>query len=77
MPSMEERKCKNCGCKFIARTADVKRGWAKFCSKSCKAIKQESRTGQYREYKAIKVIDPEERIIADAFENMHQASKDY
>lgn len=42
-----ERKCKCCGLPFIARVADVKRGWAKFCSKSCKAIRQEQRTGQY------------------------------
>jgi len=35
-----ECKCKNCKTKFIARVADRKRGWAKFCSKSCKAINQ-------------------------------------
>ena len=42
-----ERKCKCCGAKFMARKADVKRGWARFCSKSCKAKEQEKRTGQY------------------------------
>lgn len=42
-----EQTCKTCRKPFIARVADVKRGWAKFCSKSCKAIKQEARTGQY------------------------------
>lgn len=41
-------KCLNCGSPFTARVADRKRGWAKFCSKSCKAIEQEKRTGQYR-----------------------------
>lgn len=46
MAAMTQRACKNCGAPFQARTADVKRGWAKFCSKSCKAIKQEQRTGQ-------------------------------
>ena len=30
-----------CGTVFLARTADVKRGWAKSCSKSCAAIKRE------------------------------------
>jgi hypothetical protein len=30
-----ERKCRRCGCAFMARDADVRRGWAKFCSKSC------------------------------------------
>ena len=39
--------CLNCGDPFTARTADRKRGWARFCSKSCKAVKQEKRTGQY------------------------------
>lgn len=32
--------CACCGNKFEARVADRKRGWGKFCSKSCKAIKQ-------------------------------------
>lgn len=40
-------KCGRCGNPFTARLADRKRGWARFCSKSCKAIKQEQRTGQY------------------------------
>lgn len=42
MPSMTKVKCHNkkCGKEFEARTADVKRGWGKFCSKSCKAKKQ-------------------------------------
>ena len=31
-----EVKCK-CGVNFIARIADRKRGWGKYCSKSCKA----------------------------------------
>jgi hypothetical protein len=49
MPSMTERTCANkrCRVKFMARTVDVKRGWGRFCSKSCKASEQEKRTGQY------------------------------
>lgn len=50
MPRMEERTCKWCKTKFQARSADVKRGWALFCSKSCKAMKQEKRTGQHRAF---------------------------
>lgn len=46
-----EYKCKCCGMPFIARVADRERGWARFCSKSCKAIKQERRTGQHAAYK--------------------------
>lgn len=43
-------RCKCCGQPFTARVADRKRGWARFCSKSCKAKKQEARTGQHRAY---------------------------
>lgn len=34
-----ERICTNkeCRIKFMARVADVSRGWARFCSKRCKA----------------------------------------
>jgi hypothetical protein len=37
-----------CGATFQAREADVKRGWGKFCSKSCKAREQERRMLQNR-----------------------------
>lgn len=40
-------KCGHCGGPFTARTADRKRGWARFCSKSCKARRQEALTGQH------------------------------
>ncbi len=48
---MIERTCR-CGKKFTARSADVKRGWGKFCSKRCKAIEQEGRTHQYASLKS-------------------------
>lgn len=35
-----EVNCKNCKESFLAREADRKRGWGKFCSKSCKAKNQ-------------------------------------
>ena len=38
-------KCQCCKAPFEARVADRKRGWARFCSKSCKAIRQTQRTG--------------------------------
>lgn len=44
-------KCKKCGDSFNARESDRKRGWARFCSKSCKAAHQEKRTGHYASYK--------------------------
>lgn len=38
-----ERVCQNNSCDkhFFAKQADVNRGWALYCSKSCKAIHQE------------------------------------
>ena len=33
-------KCQRCGEYFTAHVADRKRGWGRFCSKRCKAIKQ-------------------------------------
>lgn len=50
--STQQYTCKCCGQLFTARTADRARGWALYCSKRCKAIKQESRTGQYAAYKS-------------------------
>lgn len=47
-----DRICKCCKKSFTARSADVNRGWALYCSKRCKAIKQEQRTGQFAEYVA-------------------------
>lgn len=51
--SKVQRQCENEHCKkqFIARQADVNRGWARFCSKTCKAKEQEQegRTHQYSE----------------------------
>lgn len=38
-------KCKTCRDPFRARVADRARGWARFCSKSCKAVKQTQKTG--------------------------------
>lgn len=32
-----ERPCATCGNPMQVREADVKRGWGRFCSKSCKA----------------------------------------
>jgi hypothetical protein len=43
-----------CAKLFTARTADRKRGWARFCSKSCKAFVQEKKTGQNAAYQARK-----------------------
>lgn len=52
MARMVEVRCKCCGNPFKARAVDRRRGWGKFCSKRCKAIKQERRTGQCASYHA-------------------------
>lgn len=40
MSATVEVACKWCKQSFTARTADRKRGWARFCSKTCKASEQ-------------------------------------
>ena len=45
-------KCKFCGVMFTARVADRKRGWARFCSKSCKAKRQHHQNHPKRRYYA-------------------------
>lgn len=52
MAAMIEVTCQNKECRkrFEVRVADRQRGWGRFCSKSCKARKQERRTGQHRAY---------------------------
>jgi hypothetical protein len=39
MAKMVKKKCR-CGIEFEARLSDIKRGWGKYCSKSCKAKRQ-------------------------------------
>lgn len=68
MAATVEVKCVNkaCGKMFTARVADRKRGWGKFCSKSCKAIKQEQRTGQYQAYKQRQSEDNcDDQVLSD------------
>lgn len=52
MAQMVKRKCGWCKDEFLARKVDVNRGWGKFCSKSCKASRQEKRTGQHARIKS-------------------------
>ena len=50
--SIETVRCENCKETMTVRTADIKRGWGRFCSKSCKAKKQtrSRRRGYYPEF---------------------------
>jgi len=57
MASMTEIICAcGCGRKKKVRTADIKRGWGKYYSKSCKAKAQTKRTGKGKP-KKVKFID--------------------
>ncbi len=77
MAHLTERTCQWCRAKFMARTADVNRGWAKFCSKSCKASRQEKRTGQYRTFQRDQDNEPREFTDAHLFSNEeHDCNKD-
>lgn len=60
------RICETCKGEFKARPADVNRGWARFCSKRCKAIQQEQRTRQNASYHASKQQLEEERMHHEA-----------
>jgi hypothetical protein len=40
-----DKHCACCGKPMKVRLADHKRGWGKYCSKSCKAIRQTQATG--------------------------------
>ena len=66
MPKMVEVSCKWCKTPFMARKADVNRGWGKFCSKSCKANEQEKRTHQNANFK--------ERQRESDYYDMHEAA---
>lgn len=49
MPNTTTVACACCEKDFIARIADRNRGWARFCSKSCKAKYQtqlQNKTGE-------------------------------
>lgn len=67
--------CKCCGQPFEARIADRRRGWGRFCSKSCKAVKQEQRTGQYSAYLSRRnddgYYDDGDRLVFPSFQDDH------
>lgn len=47
MVSLINKNCEWCKTDIIVRLADHKRGWGRFCSKSCKAKSQEKKNGQH------------------------------
>jgi endogenous inhibitor of DNA gyrase (YacG/DUF329 family) len=69
---MLDRKCKCCRKPFKARAVDVRRGWGRFCSKRCKAVEQEARTGQYASHLAGDQLSSEERQHAADMDGAEQ-----
>ena len=68
-------KCLCCKKDFTARTADRARGWARFCNKSCKAKKQEQRTGQYAAHKSrVESYDDTAYLCEDGSWDAHKDS---
>jgi hypothetical protein len=62
-----------CGNTFNARLVDIKRGWGKYCSKSCKAYAQEKRTGQFAKLlhggKSRKSVRQLENILTNMYDS--------
>lgn len=86
MPKMIEKQCKTCKNKMQVRLADHNRGWGNFCSKSCKAKKQEQRTGQHSAYlngRGVSNLHPERlkeydvyRLETHFYDDMHPFSSE-
>lgn len=54
MPKLVQVTCLTCGTPFLARKADIDRGWGKFHSKSCKAVYQSRKKTPNKVKKAAK-----------------------
>lgn len=73
--ALETYKCACCGQPFAARPADRARGWARYCSKSCKARRQEARTGQFAARQECQERDADGNW--DPGDDMYWSGKDY
>jgi len=67
MASTAQYKCLRCQSVFQARTADRARGWARYCSKSCKAVVQEQRTGQYAQLRDSEEAEGQSTVFQGGF----------
>ena len=74
---MVARVCENKHCRavFQARQVDVNRGWGRFCSKSCKAVEQESRIHQYKELKKFTNIPSTSPDLLDLIERKERRNR--
>ena len=75
-----ERSCKWCGKLFMAKKADIKRGWAKCCSKSCSASLREKKLDRFNFLQGgsrLRSVGPHEFTDAHLFSNEeHDCNKD-
>lgn len=62
-PLMVTKPCANCGTPHPFRVVDVKRGWGRFCSKSCKAQHQVAKGGR----KAHLQVQEKKKKVVDSF----------
>ena len=80
MASMINKQCKHCGSSITVRLADHRRGWGKFCDKSCKAKHQEKRNGQHAAYLAgrgVSNLHPERlKDYANDYDDTHPFSSE-
>lgn len=62
MAAMIDKACECCAKPMKVRKADVARGWGRFCSKRCKAVRQDA--SSWRRY-----ADTVHPFSSEAFEN--------
>lgn len=62
MAAKKFKPCEWCGKLHEVRVADLNRGWGRFCSKRCKAMKQEKRTGQNAAYQERREHDDDSHV---------------
>lgn len=67
---MVEQTC-HCGKKFQAKPADIKRGWAKCCSKKCAARLREQKTGTHKRFCQSRDAAEKHESFESMFSNAH------
>lgn len=68
--------CKQCGNTFVARVADINRGWGVFCSKSCKA-KYQSTTTTKSDKSIEELFSPKKEYLVDALRDLKLDLKNF
>lgn len=71
-----KRKCLICNSEFDAKPADVRRGWGKYCNKSCAATANNRKTGNYQRYLTRVARKADNLDESSEFTNAHQFSNE-